>query len=57
MIAVVTQIETRKKPFGQGFLSSVKGTFRAIGTNGVSYLGTHNGPGVFCRLRPAKVQP
>jgi hypothetical protein len=33
---------------------TTRGSFRAVGTNGIVYVGTHNGTGMWARLRPAK---
>jgi hypothetical protein len=42
------------RPWRKGYTTNTRGTFRATGRNGVEYVGTHNGVGVFCRMRPAK---
>lgn len=55
ILAYVSSLRTRPAPLGS-WLSSERGTFRAIGTNGVEYVGNHNGEGIYCRLRPAKTR-
>jgi hypothetical protein len=35
-------------------MTDERGSFRAVGTNGLVYVGTHNGPCMWARLRPAK---
>jgi hypothetical protein len=37
-----------------GYLTDSRGSFRAIGIDGRTYFGTHNGTGMCCRLRLAK---
>jgi hypothetical protein len=54
-LATVTRYVSRSAPFNS-WLSDVRGSFWALGIDGRSYHGRHNGPGIYCRMRPAKHQ-
>ena len=55
MLAYVTHIKSR--PNRCGYTTSERGSFWARGIDGRLYYGTHNGPGMYCRMRLAKKQP
>lgn len=48
-IAVVTSMRSRK--VRDSYVTDDRGSFWAKGINGVVYYGTHNGAGMFCRMR------
>jgi hypothetical protein len=50
-IARIVSITSRKC---RDWTTDERGSFRAVGTNGIVYVGTHNGTGMWARLRPAK---
>jgi hypothetical protein len=55
-LAKVTSIKYRKAP-GRSSLSDWCGSFWARGIDGRIYYGTHNGRGMYCRMRLARHQP
>ena len=54
-LAIVTRI--RSRPERRGFTTDGRGSFWAVGIDGRWYYGTHNGRGMYCRMRLAKNQP
>ena len=48
-LATVTSIKSR--PNRRGFTTDTRGSFWARGIDGRLYFGTHNGAGMYCRMR------
>lgn len=53
-LAEVTSITTRR---ARGWMTDECGSFWARGIDGRIYYGTHNGSGMYCRMRLSKRQP
>jgi hypothetical protein len=50
----IARIERLTSRECDSWMTDERGSFRAVGTNGLVYVGTHNGPCMWARLRPAK---
>lgn len=55
-LAFVTRIKSSRQLFKRNTFSDQRGSFWARGIDGRLYYGRHNGAGMYCTLRLAKVQ-